>query len=306
MAQLKTIASELNLALEGREDSAKSVLTQIESLMTPARRQPHRHRQRHRRPSTGWPSRRAQQQGSIDSALDELPSALDSIDGQREDLVKMLGALNRLGDVGVRVIKASKESTVESVRQLQPVLTELANSGDDFVDSFNVFLTFPFVDEVVGRDPQVARNLHMGDFTNLSIQLDLDLTKPLLPGLPVYGAERPAGRRVPRRPARPAEPVRRRQRRAHAVRQQPDRPQLRRHPEAGAQRSCATSLELPALCNLGNLLGTGGNASGNGGGGGLRSAGPRRGPGRDPRRARPRRPARPSSLRPGIVGRASS
>ena len=106
------------------------------------------------------------------------------IDGQREDLVKMLGALNHLGDVGVRVIKASKDSTIEAVRQLQPVLTELANSGDAFVDSFNVFLTFPFVDEVVGRDPQVARNLHMGDFTNLSITLELDLTKPLLPGLP--------------------------------------------------------------------------------------------------------------------------
>ena len=37
-----------------------------------------------------------------------------------------------------------------------------------------MFLTYPFVDEVVGRDPQVARNLHMGDYTNLSIQLDVD------------------------------------------------------------------------------------------------------------------------------------
>ena len=85
----------------------------------------------------------------------------------------MLQALDRLGDVGVRVIKASKDSTIESLRQLEPVLTELADSGDDFVKSFNVFLTYPFVDEVVGRDPQVARNLHMGDYTNLSIELDV-------------------------------------------------------------------------------------------------------------------------------------
>jgi phospholipid/cholesterol/gamma-HCH transport system substrate-binding protein len=56
------------------------------------------------------------------------------------------------------------------------VLTELANSGDAFVKSFNVFLTYPFVDEVVGRDPQVARNLHMGDYTNLSVELDVDLS----------------------------------------------------------------------------------------------------------------------------------
>ena len=61
------------------------------------------------------------------------------------------------------------------------MLTQLADSGDSFVDAFHVFLTYPFVDEVVGRDPQVARNLHMGDYTNLSIDLDLNLNK--IPGV---------------------------------------------------------------------------------------------------------------------------
>ena len=56
------------------------------------------------------------------------------------------------------------------------MLTELAATGDNFAKSFNVFLTYPFVDEVVGRDPQVARNLHMGDYTNLSIQMDVSVT----------------------------------------------------------------------------------------------------------------------------------
>ena len=55
------------------------------------------------------------------------------------------------------------------------MLTQLAASGDDFTNAFHVFLTYPFVDEVVGRDPQVARNLHMGDYTNLSITLDIDV-----------------------------------------------------------------------------------------------------------------------------------
>jgi phospholipid/cholesterol/gamma-HCH transport system substrate-binding protein len=36
----------------------------------------------------------------------------------------------------------------------------------------------------VGRDPQVARNLHMGDYTNLSVELDLDLGNAVLPGIP--------------------------------------------------------------------------------------------------------------------------
>jgi phospholipid/cholesterol/gamma-HCH transport system substrate-binding protein len=175
VAQLKTITSELNLALEGREDSAKSVLRQIRDLMGQL--------------DEGKTDIVAaieglnrlsislnDQIGTIDAALEELPSALRTIDGQRRDLVKMLQALNELGDTGVQVIKQSKDATIESVRQLVPVLTQLANSGDAFVNSFHVFLTYPFVDEVVGRDPQVARNLHMGDYTNLSIELDVRLT----------------------------------------------------------------------------------------------------------------------------------
>ena len=180
VAQLKTIASELNLALEGREDAAKSVLTQVESLMGQLDANKadivDAIESLNRLAVTA-----KEQQGSIDAALEELPSALDSVNRQRDDLVKMLQSLNELGDVGVRVIKESKDVTIQTFRQLQPVLTQLANSGDSFVNAFNVFLTFPFVDEVVGRDPQVARNLHMGDYTNLSIDLALNLNK--IPGV---------------------------------------------------------------------------------------------------------------------------
>ena len=79
------------------------------------------------------------------------------------------------------MIQASKAATIESLQQLTPVLTQLAASGDDFVNAFHVFLTYPFVDEVVGRDPQVARNLHMGDYTNLSVTLDINSTRVTLP-----------------------------------------------------------------------------------------------------------------------------
>ncbi|GCD89584.1 MCE family protein [Nocardioides sp. LS1] len=172
VAQLKTIASELNKALEGREDSARSVLDQIKVLMT----QLDDNKASIVKAIDSLNNLAVsvhKQEGSIDAALEQLPSALTSLDQQRGDLVKMLKALDRLSGVGVRVIQASKDSTIATFRQLQPVLTELAASGDDFVKSFNVFLTYPFVDEVVGRDPQVARNLHMGDYTNLSIEMDI-------------------------------------------------------------------------------------------------------------------------------------
>ncbi len=175
VAQLKTIASELNNALEGREDSARSVLRQLDVFTETLDDNKADIVDAIERLNQLAISVR-QQQGTIDDALDELPSALRSLDRQREDLVTMLQSLNELGDVGVRVIEESKDTTIETIRQLQPVLTELANSGDAFVKSFNVALTYPFVDEVVGRDPQVARNLHMSDYTNLSVELEVDLS----------------------------------------------------------------------------------------------------------------------------------
>jgi phospholipid/cholesterol/gamma-HCH transport system substrate-binding protein len=174
VGQLQTITRELNLALEGREDAARSVFRQIEELM--GQLDQNKGAIVDAIESLNRLAISAKEQiPTIDATLEELPSALRTIDAQRGDLVRMLQALNRLGDVGVRVIEASKDSTIASFRQLVPVLTELANSGDNFAKAFHVFLTYPFVDEVVGRDPQVARNLHMGDFTNLSVKLDIAL-----------------------------------------------------------------------------------------------------------------------------------
>jgi phospholipid/cholesterol/gamma-HCH transport system substrate-binding protein len=183
VAQLKTIAQELNKAVTGREDNVRSVLSQIDTFTGTLDTNKAQIVDAIEALNRLAVSAR-QQEGNIDEALEELPSALTSIDGQRQDLVRMLQALDQLSDVGVRVIKASKTATIDSLRQLQPVLNQLAASGDDFVKAFNVFYAYPFVDEVVGRDPQVARNLHMGDYTNLSVTLDIDLTQSTLPTNP--------------------------------------------------------------------------------------------------------------------------
>lgn len=183
VGQLKTISEELNIAFGGREESVRSIITEMgtfmaqldankESIVT-ALENVNRLSLELRR-----------QDGTIKSALDELPAALESVNGQRADLVRMLQALSNLSSVGVRVIQASKESTIDSLRNLAPVLAAFAKADQNLPKSLQVFLTYPFIDEAVGRDPQVARNLHMGDFTNLSVSLSLDLFNlPSIPGL---------------------------------------------------------------------------------------------------------------------------
>jgi len=188
VAQLKTISTELNKALGGHEGAARDVITQVEQL------------------SRGLDAHKGDivsaiqslnrvtqtvhdQEKTIDQTLSELPSALTSLNQQRKDLVLMLKALDHLGKTGVRVIGQSKTDTIGIIRDLQPTLTELANSGDNFVNSFNTLLTYPFVDQAVGGSPQVARNLNMGDYVNLDITLDLNMSalKNNTPGIPTTG-----------------------------------------------------------------------------------------------------------------------
>jgi len=116
------------------------------------------------------------QKPAITQALDELPRAVASINRQRDDLVKMLRALADLSSVGTRVIRASKAGTIDSLRALAPTLTKLSEAGDSLPKALQVFLTYPFVDAVVGKNPAQARSLHLGDYTNLSVQLDIDLS----------------------------------------------------------------------------------------------------------------------------------
>ena len=185
IAQLRTISQEINTALEGREGTVKSVLSRVETFMT--------------RIDAGRDEiveaierlndlaiTANEQRGSIELALDELPDAVASIDRQRDDLVKVLGALDELSAASVEVIRTSKQATIDSLQALDPVLTKLAEAGQALPDSLSTLWTYPFVDEVIGRNPTAARNLHMGDYTNLAVQLDVDLANglPTLPGLP--------------------------------------------------------------------------------------------------------------------------
>ena len=186
VAQLKTIASELNKAFDGRESSVRSVLRQLDTFMTTL--DDNKSDLVEAMESLNELAVELRKQTpAIKLALRELPQGLAAVDAQRTDLVRMLEALADLSTVGTQVIRDSKAATIDSLNALAPTLTKLAEAGDSFPRSLQVFLTYPFVDAVVGEDPQQARNLHMGDYTNLSIKLEADLGDLLggkLPGLP--------------------------------------------------------------------------------------------------------------------------
>ena len=189
VAQLKIITQELNDAMEGNEGEIRSVLAELDVFLG----------QLDENKADIVTAIRAinslaisvkDQNRTIVTTLDQMPESLRVLDQQRSGLVKMLRGLQRLEPVATRVIRASKQTTVANLRALDPILTQLSNAGDALPNAFQLFLTYPFVDATVGASPAEARNLHQGDYTNLSAQLDIDLGAlpdtglPTLPELP--------------------------------------------------------------------------------------------------------------------------
>ena len=185
VGQLQTITRELDRTLHGREGEARSVLHRVRSFAG----QLDRHRQDivqrapGARPAVAVARTASGRPSTPPSTSCPVRCGRSTASGTTWSGCSQ--ALSHLSGVGVHVIRLSKASTIDTLRQLSPVLSRLQASGDDFVKGVNVALTYPFVDEVVGRDPQVARNLQMGDYTNLDITLDLSLDdQGSLPSLP--------------------------------------------------------------------------------------------------------------------------
>lgn len=129
-----------------------------------------------------------EQTDAITGALDDLPDALRVVNDQRDDLVTLLQALDRLSGVATGVIQESKADTVASLKALTPTLRNLATASDDFAYDFKALLSFPFTDGTVGNTVARAtgkcpvpdgtsgknKGYCTGDYANLSIQLDLE------------------------------------------------------------------------------------------------------------------------------------
>ncbi|WP_426563121.1 MCE family protein [Angustibacter sp. McL0619] len=188
VAQLKIIETELNKALTGNESSVRDLLTKLDTLVGSLDSQKGEIN-RAIDQIDRLAARLAAQRDDLATALDQLPGGLKVLADQRQQLTTLLTSLDRLGDVGSRVIQASKNDTVANLTALKPVLKSLNDAGDDLPESLQLLLTYPF--------PDAAVNGIKGDYTNLWITADLDARSLLdvgtgpsgpLPGVPGLGS----------------------------------------------------------------------------------------------------------------------
>ncbi|MGW2558634.1 MCE family protein [Streptomyces sp. NPDC001514] len=192
VAQLKTITTELNKALEGRENRVKSLLTELNTFVGGLDAQ----RKEIVRALNGidrLAERLGQEKKTIAQAVDTMPPALKVLADQRRKLTSMLTALSEFGTTGTQVINASRDDVIANLRSLRPILEQLNKAGDDLPNALELLTTYPF--------PRNAVDAVKGDYVNLKITADLDLAgiygnlsdepekpgtpgKPGLPGVP--------------------------------------------------------------------------------------------------------------------------
>ncbi|MFI9752336.1 MCE family protein [Streptomyces collinus] len=180
VAQLKTITTELNKALEGRENRVKSLLKELDTFIGGLDDQ-RRDIVRALKAVDRLAKRLGKEKTTIAEAVNTMPPALKVLADQRRDLTRMLTALSKLGKTGTKVVNASHEDTVANLKRLRPILRQLNKAGSDLPNSLELLTTYPFPRNVV--------DAIKGDYVNLHITADLDL-----PG--IYGnlTDEPGGR----------------------------------------------------------------------------------------------------------------
>ena len=186
VAQLKTIETELNKAMNGNELQIRDVIKQLDTFVGSLDEQKSEI-VRALDNIDKLSARLAAQKEDLASAVEAMPKGLKILADQRQQLVRMLQALSRLGAVGTDVIKASKDDTRANLEALQPILAQLTKAGDDLPKSMQLLLTYPFSDGAVGA--------MKGDYTNMSADLDLNL-QTLLGNL-AKSAPQPGGTPTP-------------------------------------------------------------------------------------------------------------
>ncbi|MGW5412550.1 MCE family protein [Actinomadura geliboluensis] len=148
LPQIRTINRELNQALNGREDKVRSALENLNTFTSTL----NRNRQSIVNALDGLnrlSSTVASRNGQVSTVLTDLSPGLKVLEEQRGRLVEMLRRLEKLSDVAVKTINASKDDTAANLRALSVILRKLADSGRDLPKSLEILLTYPFTDEAL-------------------------------------------------------------------------------------------------------------------------------------------------------------
>jgi phospholipid/cholesterol/gamma-HCH transport system substrate-binding protein len=112
----------------------------------------------------------AAQRPVVDKALDTLPGALKTLNDERDNLVTAVDQLGKFSALAADSVHQTRQSVLQEVKDLGPVLESLANAGPALTRSLDVLSTYPFPKDSLDKWMR-------GDFGNATLVLDLTLSR---------------------------------------------------------------------------------------------------------------------------------
>jgi phospholipid/cholesterol/gamma-HCH transport system substrate-binding protein len=106
----------------------------------------------------------------VDKALTTIPRALAVLAQQRANIAEAIDQLGKFSAIAADTIHQTRQSLVNNLRNFAPVLRSLADAGPALTRGLDMLLTYPW-------PASTARNWFRGDYANLSLIVDLTLSR---------------------------------------------------------------------------------------------------------------------------------
>jgi phospholipid/cholesterol/gamma-HCH transport system substrate-binding protein len=106
----------------------------------------------------------------VDKALTTVPNALAVLAQERTKIADAIDQLGKFSAIAADTIHQSKESLVNNLRNIAPVLRSLADAGPSLTKGLDGLVAYPW-------PASTARNWFRGDYANLTLVVDLTLSR---------------------------------------------------------------------------------------------------------------------------------
>jgi phospholipid/cholesterol/gamma-HCH transport system substrate-binding protein len=169
IAQLQEINQAIAKALTGRENDMRSLLGQLDEFIA------------HTNDQTddiiaaaenlnSLAGQVADQDPVVDKALMTVPKALAVLAEERTNIADAVDQLGKFSAIAADTIHQSRESLVNNLRNIAPVLRSLADAGPALTKGLEGLVAYPWPASTV-------RNWFRGDYANLTLVVDLTLSR---------------------------------------------------------------------------------------------------------------------------------
>jgi virulence factor Mce-like protein len=164
LGQIGDIVHNFNVALSGRQDAVRELLTRLDTFAGTL------NQQRDNIIATiselnRFSATLAGQQVSITRALEKVPPALEVLLRERPRLTTALEKLRVLSDNVTGVVNDTQADLVKNLQNLEPTIRALADVGPDIDTALAYVPTFPLSQNVIDRGIR-------GDYMNLWVTVD--------------------------------------------------------------------------------------------------------------------------------------